>query len=257
MKAKKALGQHFLNDSQLAANIANSMTTVNEFPKVLEIGPGKGILSQFLINQDYDFQAVELDGDMVNVLAQSHPAMKVIHSDFLKLDLRSIFTSEQFIIIGNFPYNISTEIIFKILKQVDLIPEMIGMFQKEVAERIISKHGSKVYGITSVLTQLFYEGEKLFDVPPHSFNPPPKVDSAVIRLTRKKEKPYCDLSLLKQIVKMGFNQRRKMLRNTLKSVVKNPEILKNKIFTLRPEQLSVIEFVQLTNLIEKENESGN
>lgn len=255
MKAKKALGQHFLIDEQLASSIAQAITLVKDVPRVLEIGPGRGILTNYLIDQPFEFKAVELDRDMVRILLERHPAMEIIHLDFLKLSLSKIFESQEFIIIGNFPYNISTEIIFKILDNVELIPEMVGMFQKEVAERIISKHGSKVYGITSVLTQLFYSGSKVVDVPPRAFNPPPKVQSAVIRLERKKEKPNCNLKLIKQIVKMGFNQRRKMLRNTLKPIVKNPEIFENKIFTLRPEQLSVEEFVHLTNLIEKENES--
>jgi len=257
VKAKKALGQHFLIDEDLSSNIASSLSLSTKFPRVLEIGPGKGVLTKYLIQKDFSFKAVEVDSDMVNYLINHYTTLsnKIIHLDLLKVSFQKVYDGQEFLVIGNFPYNISTEIVFKILDNVSLIPEMVGMFQKEVAERIIAPHGSKTYGITSVLTQAYYNGELLYAVPPNSFNPPPKVDSAVIRLTRKEEPLGCDPKLLKQIVKMSFNQRRKMLRNTLKTIVTNHELFEDKLFTLRPEQLSVDDFVALTNRIEKENES--
>ena len=258
MKAKKALGQHFLIDENLSRQIAYSLQSLPHYKNVLEVGPGKGILTQFLIPQDISFKVVELDKDMVSILIKSFPDLhdRIIHLDFLKLDLRRIYDDEPFLLIGNFPYNISTEIIFKVLDNKDLIPEVVGMFQREVADRFIAPHGNKTYGITSVLTQAFYHGEKLFDVGPMSFNPPPKVNSAVIRLTRKENPIQCNPKFFKQIVKLGFSQRRKMLRNTLKGIVKNPVLFEDKVFTLRPEQLSVADFEALTFKIEESNESG-
>lgn len=259
LKAKKALGQHFLIDEDLSRKIAYSLQCLPTCKNVLEVGPGKGILTQYLLKQDFAFKVVELDKDMVSILTRSFADLqdRIIHLDFLKLDLRRIYNEKPFLLIGNFPYNISTEIIFKVLDNRELIPEVVGMFQKEVAERFISPHGNKVYGVTSVLTQAFYHGEKLFDVGPMSFNPPPKVDSAVIRLTRKENPIQCNHKLFKQVVKMGFSQRRKMLRNTLKTIVKNHDLFEDKVFTLRAEHLSVADFEALTNKIEESNESGN
>ena len=259
MKAKKALGQHFLIDESLSRQIAYSLQSLPTCKNVLEVGPGKGILTQFLIEQGFPFKVVELDKDMVSILIRSFPDLhdSIIHLDFLKLDLRQIYNAEPFLLIGNFPYNISTEIIFKVLDNKELIPEVIGMFQKEVAYRFIAPHGNKTYGITSVLTQAFYHGEKLFDVGPLAFSPPPKVNSAVIRLTRKENPITCDPKFFKQIVKLGFSQRRKMLRNTLKGIVKNPGLFEDKVFTLRPEQLSVADFEALTFKIQESNESGS
>lgn len=257
MKAKKALGQHFLNDENLAANIAGSLAKTDSCPRVLEIGPGRGILTKYLLQYSFHLKAVEVDKDMVHVLTHDFPQIKedLIHISFLKLDLKKVFGGLPFLMIGNYPYNISTEIVFKMLDNLDLIPEMVGMFQKEVAERFVAPHGSRTYGITSVLIQAYYDGELLYQVPPHSFNPPPKVDSAIIRLTRKEGPLDCNPRFFKQVVKMAFSQRRKMMRNTLKSIVKDPELIQDKVFTLRPEHLSVEDFISLTNKIEKSNES--
>jgi len=253
VKAKKALGQHFLIDETITENISNSLTLMEEYPRILEIGPGKGVLTKYLLKKEVEFKAVELDKDMVEHLLGhlSDIQDKIINIDFLKIDFDKVYEGQEFLLIGNYPYNISTEIIFKMLAHVYLIPEMVGMFQKEVADRIVAPHGSKTYGVTSVLTQAFYTGETLFDVPPSSFNPPPKVNSSVIRLLRKEGELGCDPKKLRQIVKMTFNQRRKMLRNTLKPLVEDHSIFEDKFFTLRPEQLSVENFIELTNRIEK------
>jgi 16S rRNA (adenine1518-N6/adenine1519-N6)-dimethyltransferase len=257
LKAKKALGQHFLIDENLSSSIADALTQIEQYPRILEIGPGKGVLTKYLLNKSAEFQAVELDRDMVSYLTKHYPGIedKLINIDFLKVDFDKVYDGQEFLLIGNYPYNISTEIIFKMLGKVKLIPEMVGMFQKEVADRIVAPHGSKTYGVTSVLTQAFYTGETLFAVPPQSFNPPPKVNSSVIRLVRKEGEMGCDPKKLRQIVKMTFNQRRKMLRNTLKSIVEDHSLFEDKFFTLRPEQLSVQDFIELTNLIENKNES--
>lgn len=257
MKAKKALGQHFLIDETLTSNIAHSLTLLEEYPRILEIGPGQGVLTQHLLKLKADFKAVELDQDMVQYLLEHLPDIKgkIINIDFLKVDFEIAHDGQEFLLIGNFPYNISTEIVFKMIDNRHLIPEMVGMFQKEVADRIVAPHGSKIYGVTSVLTQAFYSGETLFAVPPSSFNPPPKVQSSVIRLVRKEGTLDCNPKKLRQVVKTTFNNRRKMLRNTLKPLVDDPSFLEDKLFTLRPEQLSVENFIELTNRIEKANES--
>lgn len=257
MKAKKALGQHFLIDENLTANISKSLTKLKDYPRILEIGPGQGVLTKYLLNLDADFKAVELDRDMVEHLLEHLPGIKgkIINIDFLKVDFEIAHDGQEFLLIGNFPYNISTEIVFKMINNRQLIPEMVGMFQKEVADRIVAPHGSKIYGVTSVLTQAFYTGETLFAVPPSSFDPPPKVQSSVIRLVRKEGSLNCDPKKLRQIVKMTFNQRRKMLRNTLKPLVEDHSIFEDKFFTLRPEQLSVQNFIELTNRIKEANES--
>lgn len=257
MKAKKHLGQHFLTDETLCENIANSLIVLDDIPRILEVGPGKGVLSKYLLQKDAKYQAVELDKDMVQYLINEYPNIEecLIQENVLHLDFSQLFDQKEFLLIGNYPYNISTEIIFQMLKHRDHIPQMVGMFQKEVADRIVAKHGSKIYGITSVLTQIYYEGETLFAVPPSSFSPPPKVQSSVIRLTRKESIPECNYKLLTQLVKISFNQRRKMLRNTLKSFIIDLELLNHKVFTLRPEHLSVENFIELTHLIENQNES--
>ena len=252
-RVKKSLGQHFLNDLHLAERIADSLKA-KEKQNVLEVGPGQGVLTQFLVQKNYCFKAIELDDNLIPVLRRSFPQLgdDLIHFDFLKARLERIFEGESFSVIGNFPYNISSQIIFKIIKYRDLIPEMVGMFQKELAERIISAPGSKAYGVISVLAQAYYTGEMLFSVPPGSFSPPPKVNSAVIRLDRI-ENPRTDYnpSFFKSIVKAAFRQRRKMLRNSLKSYLKegteiDPELLMN-----RPEQLSVDEFIEISKKLEQ------
>lgn len=250
-KAKKSYGQHFLINEPATESIANALHSTEEYPRVLEIGPGQGVLTKYLLEKDYDLKAVDADRDMISHISTIYPnfAPNLILEDCLKVNFYELFGSEQFCVIGNFPYNISSQIVFKILKNVDLIPEMVGMFQKEMADRIVAPHGNKTYGVISVLTQALYDGETLFDLPPESFNPPPKVNSSVIRLVRKKEKLNVEYKKLRLVVKSGFSQRRKMLRNTLKHLITDPQILENDIFTQRPEHLSLEQFVELTNMI--------
>lgn len=255
VKPKKYLGQHFLNDLDIAKNIADSLTG-NNYKKVLEIGPGMGILTHFLLEKDFEISVVEIDNESIVYLQKHFTKLKgkIIAADFLKLKLLDHFT-EDVAIIGNFPYNISSQIVFKILENKEQIPEMVGMFQKEVAKRITATHGSKTYGIISVLTQAFYDVAYLFDVPPHVFNPPPKVESGVIRLTRKKDFALSvDEDLFRKVVKTAFNQRRKTLRNSLKSFNMSDKLREDAIFALRPEQLSVLQFSKLTQSIAKDKE---
>ncbi len=250
MKAKKSYGQHFLTDHSLSQGIADAVD--KEIPNLLEVGPGRGMLTQYLIELDKNFKLVEADRDMVAILQSTWPEINpnLIEMDFLKMNLEEVFRGDSFSLVGNFPYNISSQIIFKMIDNRDIVPEMIGMFQKEVGARIIAGPGSKTYGVISVLTQAYYDGHFIYEVPPESFNPPPKVDSIVIKLTRKKESfGNYDTSLFKHIVKTAFSQRRKMLRNTIKGIVKDKEFLANPLFKKRPEQLSVKEFITLTNEI--------
>jgi len=255
IKAKKYLGQHFLTDLTIAKKIVDSLLLTNQYNKVVEVGAGMGVLTQFLIkNKSYKTFPIDVDRESIGYLADKYPTLKgnIIFGDFLKMDLQDIVEKKPFAVIGNFPYNISSQILFRVLDYKDQIPEVVGMFQKEVAERIAAKHGSKTYGITSVLLQAFYTIEYLFTVEPGVFNPPPKVQSAVIRLTRNEKSTLnCDEKKFKQVVKMAFNQRRKTMRNSLKSLI-NDEIKSNTIFNLRPEQLSVKQFIELTNLIKGE-----
>ena len=250
VRAKKFLGQHFLKDLSVAQKIAE---TIEEGP-VLEIGPGMGVLTQFLLkNPRIQLTAIEIDRESVAYLKEWYPELHLIEGDFLKLDLDVIYPSGIFNVIGNYPYNISSQIFFKVLEYKDRIPVCSGMIQKEVAERIASKPGNKAYGILSVLLQAYYDIEYLFTVDEHVFNPPPKVKSAVIRMTRNERKHLdCDETLFKQVVKTAFNQRRKQMRNSLQPLVRkgNP-LLEDKIFTKRPEQLSVEEFVELTRMIQE------
>jgi 16S rRNA (adenine1518-N6/adenine1519-N6)-dimethyltransferase len=254
VKAKKYLGQHFLNDESIAKKIADTLS-LSGYKKVLEIGPGMGVLTKYLLEKDTSTYVIEIDPESVDYLKSSYLnlAPRIIEKDFLKYDLNDIFKGEPFAIIGNFPYNISTQIVFKALDMREQIPEFSGMFQKEVAQRICSKEGSKVYGILSVLTQAFYEAEYLFTVPPSVFNPPPKVESGVLRLTRKKDNTLpCNDKVLFKVVKTAFQQRRKTLRNSLKTFNLSDNLKANVIFDRRPEQLSVQEFIQLTQWIEKD-----
>lgn len=254
VKAKKHLGQHFLTDEAVAQKIANTLTLKN-YDNILEIGPGMGVLTKYLLQKNIKTHVIEIDTESVAYLKANYLnlAPRIIEEDFLKYDLNVVFKGEPFAIIGNFPYNISTQIIFKTLDMRDQIPEFSGMFQKEVAQRICSKEGSKVYGILSVLVQAFYEAEYLFTVPPSVFNPPPKVDSGVLRLIRKENYSLgCDEKLLFRTVKTAFQQRRKTLRNSLKSFDLSDELKANPLFSKRPEQLSVEAFIELTQLIEKD-----
>lgn len=251
VKAKKFLGQHFLNDLTIAEKIADSLQD-SAFDMVLEIGPGMGVLTQFLLKKHNDLHVVEIDRESVTYLQSHFPILegKIHATDFLKMDLSTEFEGKTLAIIGNFPYNISSQILFKVLENKELVPEFSGMFQKEVAQRIAAKPGSKTYGILSVLTQAFYEVEYLFTVPPHVFIPPPKVDSGVIRMKRKVNFSLpIDEKLYREVVKTAFNQRRKTLRNSLKSYNLSDKLKEDVIFAKRPEQLSFSEFIYLSQLI--------
>ncbi len=254
VKPKKHLGQHFLVNQEIAKNITDGLR-IKEPTKVLEIGPGTGVLTQFLIeNELIDLKVIEIDEESVTYLNKNFPKLKdrIFFQDFLTTDLTSIYGNSPFAIIGNFPYNISSQIFFKVLENKNQIPVICGMLQKEVAERLASKPGKKAYGILSVLLQTYYDIEYLFTVPPTVFNPPPKVESGVIRLVRNETKQIdCNEKLFKIVIKTAFNQRRKTMRNSLRSILtKDPEIISDKIFDKRPEQLSVEEFIYLTNLVE-------
>lgn len=252
VRAKKHLGQHFLTDQNIAAKIANALIPEGKYAKVLEVGPGMGVLTQFLLERkDIETWVVEIDTESVAYLSEHYPELKprIISGDFLKQDFDSFFISPC-AVIGNFPYNISTQILFRVLDYKDSVPEVVGMFQKEVAERIAEKPGSKTYGITSVLLQAWYDIEYLFTVHENVFSPPPKVKSAVIRLKRNGITDLgCDEKLFKQVVKAAFNQRRKQLRNSLHAFNVKPGEENNPVFTRRPEQLSVQEFIELTKIL--------
>ena len=265
--AKKFLGQHFLTDLTVARKIADQAYPQplpegkgeNNPIQVLEVGPGMGVLTQYLLkNPNIQLTAIEIDRESVAYLKEWYPELHLIEGDFLKLNLDIIYPEGEFNVIGNYPYNISSQIFFKVLEYKDRIPVCSGMIQKEVAERIASKPGKKAYGILSVLLQAYYDIEYLFTVDEHVFNPPPKVKSAVIRMTRNKRRRLdCDEALFKTVVKTAFNQRRKQMRNSLRSLLTNEGMkeLKNERFefflTRRPEQLSVEEFIELTHLIEQ------
>jgi 16S rRNA (adenine1518-N6/adenine1519-N6)-dimethyltransferase len=251
---KRNLGQHFLKDTGVAIKIANSLTGIG-YNSVLEIGPGMGILTGYLMKRGFpDFRVIEIDNESVHYLQTHFPELnQIIRGDFLSMDIDSYF-HDKIAIIGNFPYNISTQIFFKVLKHREKVVEITGMLQKEVAERICAGPGSKTYGILSVLLQAFYKTEYLFTVPEYVFSPPPKVKSGVIRLTRNEvEKLDCDEKLFIRVVKASFNQRRKTLRNSVKAVfnLKRDDYFE---FGLRPEQLSVHQFVQLVNWVEENSE---
>ncbi len=260
VKAKKHLGQHFLKDESIAQKIADTLT-LNGYSNVIEIGPGMGVLTKYLLQRDVDLIAMDLDEESIVYLNHSfrleHPAileknnrLNVIEADFLKFNLYQLYGDEQFAITGNFPYNISSQIVFKMLEMRRQIPEFSGMFQKEVAQRICEKPGSKAYGILSVLVQAFYDAEYLFTVPPHVFDPPPKVHSGVLRLTRKQDLTlHCDEHLFFKVVKLAFNQRRKTIRNSLKTFNLSQNLKEDTIFDRRPEQLSVADFIALTQKI--------
>lgn len=250
VKAKKHLGQHFLKDLTIAQKIADTLS-FSGYRKTLEIGPGMGVLTQFLLKKNTDVYVIEIDRESVTYLENHFPKLqnRIISGDFLKFDIVSYF-KEPFAIIGNFPYNISSQIVFKMLDLRDYIPEFSGMFQKEVAERICEKAGSKTYGILSVLVQAFYDADYLFTVSENVFNPPPKVKSGVLRLVRKENFHLdCDEKLFFSVVKTAFQQRRKTLRNSLKSFINSEELKVKTVFDKRPEQLSWEEFVEITKMI--------
>jgi 16S rRNA (adenine1518-N6/adenine1519-N6)-dimethyltransferase len=258
VRAKKNLGQHFLNDKNIAQQIVESLRA-DKVKKVLEVGPGMGVLTQFLLqNKAYETSVVEIDRESVDYLNQHFPELteRIISADFLRLNLHTHF-EEPFAIIGNFPYNISSQIFFKVLEYRDQIPEVVGMLQKEVAERLAAPPGSKTYGILSVFLQAYYDIEYLFTVHENVFTPPPKVKSGVIRITRNNTaKLDCDEKLFKGIVKMAFNQRRKTMRNSLKSLIITDELKANPIFDKRPEQMGVAEFEMIVRMIEEQPKSA-
>lgn len=264
VKAKKSLGQHFLTDLNVAARIASVIEGANLPDEdsrwgscpVLEVGPGMGVLSRFLLESGREVKAVELDPESVEYLRRVYPALPVVEGDFLKMDLASLFPGE-FVLIGNYPYNISSQIFFKVLDNKDRIPVVAGMLQKEVAERICSGPGTKAYGILSVFLRAWYDCEYLFSVPPGVFNPPPKVMSGVLRLTRNGRTSLgCDEKLFRTVVKTAFGQRRKTLRNSLASLIPpGSPILDDKIMKLRPERLDVEDFVRLTLAVSSSSRS--
>jgi len=252
VKAKKHLGQHFLKDESIAKAIADTLN-LEGYDDVLEIGPGMGVLTKYLLEKPINTYVIEIDTESVTYLDANYPKLKdkIISKDFLKYNINEVFDGKQFAIIGNFPYNISTQIVFRTLEYRNQIPEFSGMFQKEVAERICSKKGSKVYGILSVLAQAFYEVEYLFTVDETVFDPPPKVKSGVMRMRRKENYSLpCSEKLLFTVVKTAFQQRRKTMRNSLKSLNLSDNLREDTIFDLRPEQLSVEQFIELTQKIE-------
>src|SRR3569833_421904 len=252
VRAKKHLGQHFLTDKNIAAKIVGSLQLADGYSQVLEVGPGMGILSDYLLQRD-DLQTylIDIDTESYEFLQKKYPQLgeRLINDDFLEMDFGKVF-SQPFGIIGNFPYNISSQILFKVLDNREKVIEVVGMFQKEVAERCTAKPGSKEYGILSVFLQAYYEVEYLFTIKAGVFNPPPKVLSAVIRLTRSETaKLDCDERLFWQVVKAGFNQRRKTLRNALSSLINKEKMADEPMLELRAERLSVQDFVALTNKI--------
>jgi len=256
VRPKKNLGQHFLTDLNVAKAIADTVDACPDLP-VLEVGPGMGVLTQYLIEKPRELRVVEIDRESVAYLHERFPQLteKVIEGDFLRMDLSQLFNGGQFVLTGNYPYDISTQIFFKMLDNKELIPCCTGMIQREVAQRMASTPGTKAYGILSVLTQAWYSVEYLFTVDEHVFNPPPKVKSAVIRMTRNEVTDLgCDERLFKRVVKTVFNQRRKMLRVSLKQIVPADVLANvtdgNDILTRRPEQLSIPEFVELTNKVQ-------
>jgi 16S rRNA (adenine1518-N6/adenine1519-N6)-dimethyltransferase len=254
VKPKKHLGQHFLTDKNIAKKTGDLIQRFQS-KNVLEIGPGTGMLTQFLLAQpDFNIKLVEIDKESVAYLTQHYPDVNISSEDFLRMNLNSVFDSEQFGVIGNFPYNISSQILFKVLEYKELVVNVAGMFQLELAQRIASAPHSKAYGVISVLFQAFYDIQLEFKISPKVFNPPPKVNSAVIFAQRRQNTDLaCDTQLFTRIVKMSFNQRRKTIANSLKQLNIPKEILiQNQFAKLRPENLSVDEFVELTNSLHPE-----
>ena len=256
VRPKKNLGQHFLTDLNVAKAIADTVDACPEIP-VLEVGPGMGVLTQYLTQKERPVKVVEIDRESVEYLNEAYPMLRdnILGEDFLRMDLSKIFEGRQFVLTGNYPYDISSQIFFKMLDNRDLIPCCTGMIQREVALRMASQPGNKQYGILSVLIQAWYDVQYLFTVDEHVFNPPPKVKSAVIRMTRNSvEKLGCDEALFKRVVKTVFNQRRKMLRVSLRQIFggldSKDSFYANEIMTKRPEQLTIEQFVDLTNLVD-------
>lgn len=252
VRAKKHLGQHFLTDKNICKKIADQFRYHQNCKRALEIGPGTGALTEYLLKQpETELFVMDVDIESIEYLKEHFTELegKIFKKDFLKADLQEIMGKEPFAVVGNFPYNISSQILFRCLDYRNQIPEIMGMFQKEVAERVAEKPGSKQYGIISVLLQAFYDIEYCFTVDEHVFNPPPKVKSGVIRCIRNERNELpCDEKLFIQVVKTGFNQRRKTLRNSLKKLINNPSF-GHEYLSLRPEVLSVDQFIELTTAI--------
>lgn len=264
VRPKKALGQHFLTDLGIASRIADTVDARPDLP-VLEVGPGMGVLTQFLVAKGRELKVVELDDESVTYLRRTYPDLEdcIIADDFLKMHLQRTFDGHPFLLTGNYPYNISSQIFFKALENRDLVPCITGMIQREVADRICAAPGSKAYGILSVMLQTWYDAEYLFTVEPHVFNPPPKVRSAVIRLTRNsRETLPCDEELFRRVVKTTFNQRRKTLRNNLKPLLAELALpidvldIDESVLALRPEQLGLQQFIDLATHIEAMHRDG-
>ena len=257
VRPKKNLGQHFLTDLSIAKRIADTVDACPDLP-VLEVGPGMGVMTQYLVEKPRPFKVVEIDRESVAYLNEHFPKLRenILGEDFLRMDLHQVFDGQQFVLTGNYPYDISSQIFFKMLDNRDLIPCCTGMIQHEVAVRMASQPGNKQYGILSVLIQAWYNVEYLFTVEPSVFNPPPKVMSAVIRMTRNEVQHLgCDEQLFKRVVKTVFNQRRKMLRVSLRQLLPPDSslfTLHSELLTRRPEQLSIPEFVELTNMVEQQ-----
>lgn len=257
VKPKKNLGQHFLTDLNVAKRIADTVDACPNIP-ILEIGPGMGVLTQYLVEKHRDVKAVEIDKESVAYLNEAFPILhdNIVGADFLQMNLEDIFSGKQFVLTGNYPYDISSQIFFKMLDNKNLIPCCTGMIQREVALRIAAQPGNKTYGILSVLIQAWYDVEYLFTVDEDVFNPPPKVKSAVIRMTRNNvSKLNCDEILFKRLVKTVFNQRRKMLRVSLRQMIPNKahkNFYEQDVMAKRPEQLTIAQFVELTNMVEAE-----
>ena len=257
VRPKKNLGQHFLTDLSIAKRIADTVDEPYADLPVLEVGPGMGVMTQYLVEKPRPLKVVEIDRESVAYLNENFPKLRenILGADFLRMDLNEVFGGQQFVLTGNYPYDISSQIFFKMLDNRDLIPCCTGMIQHEVAVRMAAKPGNKQYGILSVLIQAWYNVEYLFTVEPSVFNPPPKVQSAVIRMTRNEVQHLgCDEQLFKRVVKTVFNQRRKMLRVSLKQLLTENAlavIAQSPFATLRPEQLTIAQFVELTNMIEK------
>ena len=257
VRPKKNLGQHFLTDLSIAKRIADTVDEPYANLPVLEVGPGMGVMTQYLVEKPRPLKVVEIDRESVAYLNENFPKLRenILGADFLRMDLNEVFGGQQFVLTGNYPYDISSQIFFKMLDNRDLIPCCTGMIQHEVAVRMAAKPGNKQYGILSVLIQAWYNVQYLFTVEPSVFNPPPKVQSAVIRMTRNEVQHLgCDEQLFKRVVKTVFNQRRKMLRVSLKQLLTENAlavIAQSPFATLRPEQLTIAQFVELTNMIEK------
>ena len=252
MRAKKSYGQHFLTNEHYARQIADALQRTAEYRHALEVGPGQGMLTKYLLDRagDFNLKVSEADRDMVEYLSAHYPALAddILEGDFLRLDLTGVFGGQAFALVGNFPYNISSQILIKLIDNHRLIPEMVGMFQKEVADRVIVGHGTKTYGVIGVLVQAYYEPSLLFNVSKGNFNPPPKVESAVIRLVRREQPLIADeqYSLFKHVVKSAFGKRRKMLRNSLKGIFPLDIMGEDELFQRRPEQVSLEDFAELT-----------